>query len=142
MQVPPCDMYLLVFDKFHWVAASNGREFIDCIQFLWGLNQNCWRSTLLREDDDRSAYRCNREYSICFSPIMYVYKKLLLHRWCTFVHSMKLSSHSHLQWLERGCRCPRPRSQTLVTSRNSQVSHSTSASTHAIPLDIYPEAGL
>ena len=96
MQLPPCGMYLLTFDKFHWVAASDGREFIDCIQFLWGLNQNCWRSTLLREDDDRSACSSNQEYSICFRSIMYAYKKLLLHRWYTLVHSLKLSSHHHL----------------------------------------------
>ena len=55
MQLPPCDMYLLTFDEFHWVAARDGRKLIDCIQFLWGSQQDCRRSTLLREDGDRSA---------------------------------------------------------------------------------------
>ena len=35
MQLPPCGMYLLTFDEFHWVAASDGHKFIDWIQ-LWG----------------------------------------------------------------------------------------------------------
>ena len=37
MQLPPCGIYLLTFDEFHWVAARDRREFIDCIQFLWAL---------------------------------------------------------------------------------------------------------
>ena len=32
--MPPSMVYRLTFDKFHWVAASDGRELIDCVQFL------------------------------------------------------------------------------------------------------------
>jgi hypothetical protein len=97
MNLPPCGMYLLTFDKFHWVATSDGCEFIDCMQILLGLHQNCQRSTFLRVDDDRSACWCNQECSMCFSSIMYVHKKLLLHRWRALVYSLKLSSHYCLQ---------------------------------------------
>ena len=142
MQLPPCGMYRLTFNKFHWVTARNGRELIDCIQFLWDSQQDCRRSTFLRKDDDRSAWGRKQEYSICFSSIMLMHKKLLLGRWCILVYSMVLSSHSHLQQLQRGCRSVQPHSQTAVTSRNSQVSHSTTATTHRIPLDIYPDAAL
>ena len=66
-----------------------------------------WRSTTaeiydirrpisLREQDDRWACRRNQEYSICFSSVMYVCKKLLLDKWFIIVDSMKLSSHRHL----------------------------------------------
>ena len=34
MQLPPFGIYILAFDKFHRVTASDGHEFIDCIQFL------------------------------------------------------------------------------------------------------------
>ena len=134
MQLPPFGIHLLTFDEFHWVAARDGREFIDCIQFLLGSQRDCRRSTLLREDYDRSAWGQKQEYSICFSSIICMHKKLLLGRWCILVHSMKISSHSHLQWLERDYGQPQPYSQVLVTSRNSQVSHSTTATTHRIPL--------
>ena len=80
MQLPPCDMYLLTFDEFHWVTARDGRELIDCIQFLWDSQQDCRRSTLLMEDDDRSARGRQQECSICFCSIVYMYKKLLLGR--------------------------------------------------------------
>ena len=142
MQLPPFGIYLLTFDEFHWVAARDGRKFIDCIQFLWGLHQNCQRSTLLREDDDRSAWGRKQEYSICFSFIICMYKKLLFHNWCVLVHSMKLRSHNHMQWLEQDCRWPQPYSQVLGTSTNSQVSHSTTGTTHGTPLDMCTEAGL
>ena len=63
---------------------------------FYGPSKQCWRrSTLLREDDDRSAWRRKQEYSICFSSIVCVHKKLLLGRWCILVLSMKFSSHSH-----------------------------------------------
>ena len=58
------------------------------------------------------------------------------------IHSKKIRNHNHLYCLERGFRRAWPRYQTLVTSRNNQVSHSTTATTHRIPLDIYPGAAL
>ena len=110
---------------------------------FWHPSQpNCRRPTLLRKDDDRSAYRRDQDCSICFSSIICMYKKLLLDRWCILVHSMKFSSHNHIQWLEQDYRWPSPQSQILVTSRNSKVCHSTSATTRRIPLDAYPEATL
>ena len=142
MHLPPFGIYLLTFDEFHRVSSRVGRKFIDCIQFLWGFQQDCRRSTLLREGDDGSAWRQKQEYSICFSSIMYMCKKLLLGRWCKLVHSMKLSSHNHLQWLERDYRWPRPYWQIVASSVNSQVSHSTTATTHRIPLDTHPEGRL
>ena len=142
MQLLPFDIYLLTFDEFHWVAARGGREFIDCIQFLWGSQQDCRRSTLPREDDDRSAWGRKKEYSICFSSITYTYKKLFFHNWCVLVHSMKHSSHYCLQQLQQGYRRPRPYYQILGTSRNSQVSQSTTDTTHIHPLDIYSEPEL
>ena len=39
MQLPPVDIYLLTFDEFHRVTASDGRKYIDCDQFLWGSHQ-------------------------------------------------------------------------------------------------------
>ena len=38
MQLPPCGKHLLTFNEFHWVTAGYGHQFIDCIQFLWGLS--------------------------------------------------------------------------------------------------------
>ena len=55
---------------------------------------------------------------------------------------MTLCSYNNLQWLVMGYRRPRHYSEIIVTSRNSQVSHSTPATTLTIPLDMYPEAGL
>ena len=143
MQLPPGIIYIyFTFDELHWITASGGHGFIDCIQFLWGSQQDCRRSTFPREDDDRLAQGRKKEYSICFSSITYTYKKLFFHNWCILVHSMKFSSHNHVQWLEQDCRWPRPYSQVLGTSTNSQVSHSTTATTHRIPLDMCTEAGL
>ena len=92
----------------------------------------------------RPAWGRKQKYSICFSFIICMHKKLLLGRWCTLVHSTKLSSHNHRsRWLERGNKQLAPNLQTLVvTSRNSQVSHSTTATNHRIPLDTHPEARL
>ena len=60
MQLPPCGMYLLTFDEFHWVDATDSREFIDC-NFSWGLHQNaggqpCWERTMI--DRHADATKC------------------------------------------------------------------------------------
>ena len=138
MKLPPCAMYLLILDEFHWVAASDGRAFIDCIQFLWGLHQNCrgqhcWGRMMIDRHEDESK-------SILFAlDPLYVHKKLF------FITGVYLSTLWSLVaiitfsgWNDR----PRPYSQALGTSRNSEVSHSTTASTHRIPLDMCTEAGL
>ena len=70
MQLPPCGMYLLAFDEFHWVAARDGRDFFISFNFYGALSEIVGGQPLLREDDDRSARRRNQEYSICFSSIL------------------------------------------------------------------------
>ena len=40
------------------------------------------------------------------------------------------------------CRRPQPHSEIVVASIKSQVSHSTTATTHRTPLDTYPDAAL
>ena len=91
-------LYYITFEIW-WVSLGCCKKSVSIwfySIFIWGLHQNCRRSTLLREDDDRLAYGCNQECSICFSSVIYVYKKLILHRWSILVCSMALCSYNHL----------------------------------------------
>ena len=74
------------------VVSHRGATTRKSDRFIVNLGSLQW----MTEDDERSACRRNQECSICFSPIVYVHKKFLLHRWCTLVHSVKHSSHNRL----------------------------------------------
>ena len=60
---------------------------------------------------------------------------------CVVVHSIKLSSHKHVQYLlvQDGFLTLL---SDLVTSINTKVSHSTTATTHILPLEKYSEPAL
>ena len=92
-----------LFMSFIGLLRGMGVNSLTAFKFCQASQQCCRRSTLLREGDDRSAWGQKQEYSICFSSIMCMYKKLLLGRWCIVVHTMKCSSHNYLQGLERDC---------------------------------------
>ena len=107
-----------------------------------GPQPNCGRPALLLGNNCRTTCHCSQECSTRFRLNTHAYKKLFLDTWFLVVHSMTLYSYNNLQWLVKGYRRPRHCFQIIVTSRNNQVSHSTTATTHRMPLDIYPEAEL
>ena len=88
MQLPPYIMCLWPFGEFHWVAARSGREFVDCIQFLWGLHRIAWgrpcRGRMMidrHEDTIKSILFALVPLFVCIKSYFYIDDSCLFTLW-------------------------------------------------------------